>query len=308
MKALAALALTALALAGCQREERSFRSSPTESEEKVALVPLFPGSSGPTSEISGKGKEFEGNAYHLAQGKTLYRWFNCVGCHANGGGGSGPALIDDVWIYGGSIENIVHTIREGRPNGMPSFRGKIPDDQIWQIAGYVRSMSGNVPKDAAPSRDDHMHAAPGREPHPDLPARDRRHSLPRVRRRSEAAMKARAALLLSVARLALAGCRGWQSALDPQGPQARELAWLFWLFTAVLAAIWVAVMIALAVALIAPRPGRAPTRSRSTAAGERRTNFVVAGLAVATGVTVLVLTGFSFVSQRNALPASRRRP
>ena len=160
MKALAVLALTALALAGCQREERSFRSSPTESEEKVALVPLFPGSSGPTSEVSGKGKEFEGNAYHLAQGKTLYRWFNCVGCHANGGGGSGPALIDDVWIYGGSIENIVHTIREGRPNGMPSFRGKIPDDQIWQIAGYVRSMSGNVPKDAAPSRDDHMHPRP----------------------------------------------------------------------------------------------------------------------------------------------------
>ena len=40
-------------------------------------------------------------------------------------------------------------------------------------------------------------------------------------------MKARTALLLSVLALALAGCRGWQSALDPQGPQARELAWLF---------------------------------------------------------------------------------
>jgi len=38
---------------------------------------------------------------------------------------------------------------------------------------------------------------------------------------------------------------------------------------------------------------------RVTPAGARRTNFVVAGLAVATGVTVLVLTGFSFVSQRN---------
>src|SRR3954454_11215730 len=107
MKALAALALAALALAGCQREERSFRSSPTESEEKVALVPLFPGSSGPTSEVSGKGKEFEGNAYHLAQGKTLYRWFNCVGCHANGGGGSGPALIERGRVFGRPVgENL----------------------------------------------------------------------------------------------------------------------------------------------------------------------------------------------------------
>jgi cytochrome c oxidase cbb3-type subunit 3 len=68
--------------------------------------------------------------------------------------------MDDRWIYGGSIENVVATIREGRPNGMPSFRGKVPDDQIWQLAAYVRSMSGNVPKDAAPARNDDMHPGP----------------------------------------------------------------------------------------------------------------------------------------------------
>jgi cytochrome c oxidase cbb3-type subunit 3 len=43
---------------------------------------------------------------------------------------------------------------------MPSFRGKVPDEQIWQIAGYVRSLSGNVPNDAAPSRDDEIQAKP----------------------------------------------------------------------------------------------------------------------------------------------------
>jgi cytochrome c oxidase cbb3-type subunit 3 len=105
----------------------------------------------------------------LSQGKQLYKWFNCVGCHSNGGGGSGPPLMDDIWIYGGSIENVVHTIREGRPNGMPSFRGKIPDDQIWEIAAYVRSMSGNAPKDAAPSRDDHMHPHPSENRTPTSP-------------------------------------------------------------------------------------------------------------------------------------------
>ena len=65
-----------------------------------------------------------------------------------------------------------------------------------------------------------------------------------------------------------------------------------------LTAIWVAVMIALAVALMRRAPPRADPLAVDPA-GERRTNFVVAGLAVATGVTVLVLTGFSFVSQRN---------
>jgi cytochrome c oxidase cbb3-type subunit 3 len=151
-----------LLLCGCQREERAYRPDPVaqESDEKVALVTIAPGPSGPVERKSGRGEQYENNAYHLSQGKKLFRWFNCVGCHANGGGGSGPALMDDTWIYGSSIENIVQTIREGRPNGMPSFRGKVPDDQIWQLAAYVRSMSGQVPKAAAPARNDDMHPGP----------------------------------------------------------------------------------------------------------------------------------------------------
>jgi len=47
---------------------------------------------------------------------------------------------------------------QGRPNGMPSFVGKIPDYQVWEIAAYVRSMSGQLPSDVAPSRSDHMAA------------------------------------------------------------------------------------------------------------------------------------------------------
>jgi cytochrome c oxidase cbb3-type subunit 3 len=149
-------------LAGCQREERSYDPPRAKSggEESVALSPLSPGSSSPSVSLSDKGKQYENNAYHLSQGKRLFQWFNCVGCHGNGGGGSGPALMDDTWIYGGNIENIVQTIREGRPNGMPSFRDKIPDDQIWEIAAYVRSMGRYVPKDAAPSRNDDMNARP----------------------------------------------------------------------------------------------------------------------------------------------------
>jgi cytochrome c oxidase cbb3-type subunit 3 len=49
--------------------------------------------------------------------------------------------MDDEWIYGGRLEQIHQTIVQGRPNGMPSWGGKIPDEQIWQITAYVRSMS-----------------------------------------------------------------------------------------------------------------------------------------------------------------------
>jgi cytochrome c oxidase cbb3-type subunit 3 len=168
MKALPLVALAALLLASCQREDREYRANPVtaESQEKIALSPLSPGPSLPVELRTGMGKGYEENAFHVSQGKKLYAWFNCNGCHSNGGGGSGPPLMDDLWTYGGQIENIVQTIREGRPNGMPSFRGKIPDDQIWQIAAYVRSMGRNVRKDVAPSRNDDMHPGPAEQRRP----------------------------------------------------------------------------------------------------------------------------------------------
>jgi cytochrome c oxidase cbb3-type subunit 3 len=100
--------------------------------------------------------EYENNAYAMNEGKRLYEWFNCVGCHAHGGGAIGPPLMDDKWIYGNQPEQVFSTIVQGRPNGMPSFRGKIPDYEVWQLVAYVRSMSGQVPGDAAPGRNDDM--------------------------------------------------------------------------------------------------------------------------------------------------------
>jgi len=49
--------------------------------------------------------------------------------------------MDDEWIYGDRLEQIHQSIVQGRPNGMPAWGGKIPDEQIWQLSAYVRSMS-----------------------------------------------------------------------------------------------------------------------------------------------------------------------
>jgi cytochrome c oxidase cbb3-type subunit 3 len=43
---------------------------------------------------------------------------------------------------------------------MPSFRGKISEDQLWQIVAYVESMSGHSPIDSLPGRSDRMSARP----------------------------------------------------------------------------------------------------------------------------------------------------
>jgi cytochrome c oxidase cbb3-type subunit III len=171
MRRLIALVLVGLALSGCEREQRQPTAERARASEReaVALTVLSPGQGAPVATHSDTGERYLGNAYDLSEGKRLFSWFNCTGCHGNGGGGSGPALMDGQWIYGGRIENIVATIREGRPNGMPSFRGKIPDDEIWQIAAFVLSLSGNVPKSAAPSRDDHLSAHPAENALPTVP-------------------------------------------------------------------------------------------------------------------------------------------
>jgi cytochrome c oxidase cbb3-type subunit 3 len=142
-----------VATAGCERESRPFQKLQASAADKPILSENVPGGgSRPQSGTS----PFQQNAWGISEGKRLYQSFNCVGCHSAGGGGMGPALMDDEWIYGSRAANIFETIVEGRPNGMPAFRGKIPDAQVWQIVAYVQAMSGNAPIDALPGRSDHM--------------------------------------------------------------------------------------------------------------------------------------------------------
>jgi len=148
--------LAILAFVACEREERGFRVQTPDANriQTVKVSTLQPGVTSPTPVYV---NEYEKNALALSQGKQLFQQMNCAGCHSSGGGGSmGPPLIDDKWIYGGQPDQIFATITQGRPNGMPAFGGKLPDYQIWLLAAYVRSLSGNVKSDAAPGRNDDM--------------------------------------------------------------------------------------------------------------------------------------------------------
>src|SRR5215204_935506 len=106
---------------------------------------------------------------------------------------------------------------------------------------------------------------------------------------------ARAALFLAIP--LLGGCRGWQSALDTHGPVARSLETLFWIFLAVLAAVWVLTMLAVLLSLKARRAAEADPLA-SDLGRERRMSAVVS---VAVGLTlaiVVALTGLSYAAQK----------
>lgn len=52
----------------------------------------------------------------------------------------GPSLRDPVWLYGDRDDQIFDSIAEGRGQGMPSWGSKIPEDQIWKLVAYIKSM------------------------------------------------------------------------------------------------------------------------------------------------------------------------
>ena len=149
----------ALLLAGCEREKRQFEVPPSASiaVKSLRMSTITPGGPSAAPKVT---NPYEEDAYTLSEGKRLFTWYNCTGCHAQGGGGQGPPLMDNLWIYGSEPANVFATIVQGRPNGMPAFGGRIPENEVWELVAYVRSMSGLVDKTLAPSRNDTLHAKP----------------------------------------------------------------------------------------------------------------------------------------------------
>ncbi|HEX3865573.1 MAG TPA: c-type cytochrome [Gemmatimonadaceae bacterium] len=154
-----ALFACALLIAACEREDRRLDSTPPSQPTAgfVSPVRLQPG---PMIIEDSTDGPFDHNAAGTSEGQVLFEQMNCSGCHANGGGGMGPALMDDEWLYGSTPDQIFASIAEGRPNGMPSWKNKLTTKQIWELVAYVRSLSGLTPKGARPNREDHMMVKP----------------------------------------------------------------------------------------------------------------------------------------------------
>jgi len=135
---------------GCQRSRRALHET------------------GPMNAIAGGQSDrparnpYEDNAYAMTEGQRLFEWFNCSGCHARGGGGIGPPLMADVYRYGKYPGDIYLSIVEGRPNGMPAWRGRMTEYEVWQIVTYVQALRGDRGIAAPPGpREEHMQAGEG---------------------------------------------------------------------------------------------------------------------------------------------------
>ena len=98
-------------------------------------------------------------AHALSVGQSVFG-DNCATCHGAGGGGTRgyPNLRDDVWLWGGTLEEIEHTLRVGvrsahpqtRTSQMPAFGrdNMLTAGQVSDLTEYVVRLSGR-PADAA---------------------------------------------------------------------------------------------------------------------------------------------------------------
>lgn len=170
---IAIFALFVACVTSCKRERRSFDVPPAAAEESAQIPWQGSVRPGPTTAPTATTtqpmdmyrlarenftRDFTNNAQALSDGQRLYEQMNCVGCHAHGGGGMGPPLMDAKWFYGGDPQNVYLSILQGRLHGMPSYRGRIPDYEIWELVAYVRSLSGQSGASAASGREEHMTA------------------------------------------------------------------------------------------------------------------------------------------------------
>ncbi len=113
-------------------------------------------------ELASIADDAELRGYAVSAGAAVFKTW-CAQCHGSGAAGAKgyPNLLDDDWLWGGTMEDIHTTITHGIRNTddedarflqMPAFgRDELLEkEQIAQVVNYVMSISaGNTPQDAS---------------------------------------------------------------------------------------------------------------------------------------------------------------
>jgi cytochrome c oxidase cbb3-type subunit 3 len=97
-------------------------------------------------------------AYATSAGGAVFRTW-CAQCHGSGAAGAKgyPNLLDNDWLWGGTMEDIHYSVSHGirneddddaRYSEMPAFGEILEEAEVEQVVNYVMSLSGD-PMDAS---------------------------------------------------------------------------------------------------------------------------------------------------------------
>lgn len=89
----------------------------------------------------------------VSKGREIFA-ARCSPCHGEKAEGRvGPNLTDNAWVYGGEAKDILQSIREGRPKGMPKWKTDLEPDEIQNVAAFVISLSAGKEQDESTGKE-----------------------------------------------------------------------------------------------------------------------------------------------------------
>lgn len=135
--------LLAVLLSACGARETDLAGSggaPIGVSASAAVTAVGP-EPGPNENADKPGNPHAGDPVAAEQGHVLFNRYNCSGCHGDhGGGGMGPSLRDETWLYGSAPSAVFSSIAQGRSQGMPAWGTKVPEQQVWELVTYIKSL------------------------------------------------------------------------------------------------------------------------------------------------------------------------
>jgi cytochrome c oxidase cbb3-type subunit 3 len=80
----------------------------------------------------------------VALGRNLFA-NTCINCHGSDARGAPgfPDLTDNDWLYGGTPDDIVQSITNGREGAMPPLGAALGEQGVEEVVDYVLSLSGH---------------------------------------------------------------------------------------------------------------------------------------------------------------------
>ena len=144
--AAVSLAAVCLALSGCDKpKDKSAEKAQTETTTEAAAPASTPAAT-PVADTTASDDPVPAMMKvpaDVARGKAIFAGTCGAYCHKMTDTQSdAPFLFDCDWLHGGSDQEIFHTITHGvEGTRMVSFKGAIPDEDIWKIIAYLKSAS-----------------------------------------------------------------------------------------------------------------------------------------------------------------------